>query len=195
MRYVRKGSAAALGITAAIVVFSAAAWACVSGPAIKLSQPTAQAGQELQVTGSGWRAKTDPVTIRFNALDGPVLVTAPVKAGEFTTALTVPPGTKAGSYVLVATQNAPDGTLSQAPSRALLTVVGETGAKPVLGETLAPVAEERPAGLVTDNQSISGGALALIALGVAGFGLFLAGMAALIASRRGDAPAAAPARQ
>lgn len=195
MRHGRGWSAIAVGAAALVVTVSAAAWACVSGPAVKLSPPTAQAGQGLEVVGTGWRGRTDPVTIRFNALDGPVLATAAVNStGDFKTTVTVPDGTRAGNYVLVASQHAPDGTLTQAPTRAVLSVVGDTGATPVMGERLAPVVDDRPAGLVKSDE-ISGGTLALIGLGVAGFGLFMAGMAALIASRRGSQPTAAVVRR
>lgn len=43
------------------------------------------------------------------------------------------------------------------------------------------------------NESIGGGTLALIALGVGGIGMFLAGMAALFAGRRGAVPEAVTA--
>ncbi len=195
MRHGRTWSAITVGAAAVVVMVGAAAWACVSGPALKLSPPTGKAGQDIEVVGTGWRGRTDPVTIRFNALDGPVLATAAVtSSGGFKTNLTVPEGTRAGNYVLVASQYAPDGTLTQAPTRAVLSVLGETGATPVLGERLTPVVEDRPTGLVKSDE-ISGGALALIGFGVVGFGLFIAATGALIANRRGSQPTAAVARR
>lgn len=177
------------GSIVAMVFLAAAAWACVSGPALKLSTATTKAGEDVGVSGTGWRFKNDPVTIRFNALDGPVLATPPVQSQAFNATVTVPPGTKPGNYVLIASQHAPDGSLSQTPSRVLLTVVGDTGTTPVVGASPAPVEAERPADLARNDESIGGGTLALIALGVAGVGLFLAGMAALLAGRRGGSSA------
>lgn len=188
MAQVRKWATAGLISAGVVVIFTAAAWACVSGPALTLSKSTAQAGEEIGISGTGWRFKADPVTIRFNALDGPVLATAPVQAGNFSTNIAAPEGTKPGNYVIIASQHAPDGSLSQQPARILLTVVGEAGATPVLGEPAgAPDSAPRPA-LATSDDSISGSTLVLIALGVAGTGMFLAGLAALVASRRSTAP-------
>jgi hypothetical protein len=98
----------------------------------------------------------------------------------------VPAGTKPGTYVIMAMQNDANGNLSLAPIRTALNVIGDGGTPPVLGAT-TPV-EQRTPGLVMTNESISGGTLALIALGVGGIGMFLAGMAALFAGRRGAAP-------
>lgn len=176
---------------ATVLLTAATAWACVSGPAVKLSSATAKAGEEVTVSGTGWRFKLDPVTIRFNALDGAVLATAPVQAQEFKATVTVPPGTKPGDYVIVVSQHTPDGSLSQTPARALLTVVGPDGAKPVVGASLGPVEPGRPADLVRNDESVSAGTLALVALGVAGVGLFIAGMASLLAGRRA-APSPSP---
>ena len=181
-----------VGLVATLLVLSAGAWACVSGPAVKVSTATAKAGDEVIVSGTGWRFKVDPVTIRFNALDGPVLATASVQNQEFRATITVPEGTKPGNYVLVVSQHAPDGSLSQTPARVLLTVVGPDGAKPVVGASVAPVESGRPADLLRSDESVSAGTLALVALGVGGMGLFLAGIASLLAGRRG-ASAPSPA--
>lgn len=98
--------------------------------------------------------------------------------------VTVPAGTRPGDYVLVMSQHAPDGSLSQTPARALLTVVGPDGSRPVVGATAAPEERARPADLVRNDESVSAGTLALVALGVAGVGLFAAGIASLLAGRR-----------
>jgi len=189
----------AAGSTAAGVVLAvtATAWACVSGPAVNLSTTTAKAGDEVTINGIGFR-QPHPVTVRFNALDGPVLATldAPKSDRTVTGSVTVPQGTAPGNYVLILSQTAPDGKLSQLPIRSLLTVVGPTGEQPVQGAALSPV-EERPTGLIEADNDIAGSTLALIFLGVAGAGMFAAGMAALFAGRRGrsDAPVAAKIRQ
>ena len=64
----------------------------------------------------------------------------------------------------------------------------------LLGAPVASPDTGRAPGLVTDNNDISGTTLALIGLGVAGVGMFVAGMAALFAGRRGRAPEVARAR-
>jgi hypothetical protein len=175
---------------------AAAAFACVSGPVTNLSTINAKAGQEIGVTGTGFRAN-DQLLVRFNALDGPVLATVgpPVTSGNLDTKVTIPDGTKPGSYVLIITQQNAAGQLSLAPVRAALTVVGDAGSSPVLGAQGSTVDNtQRVASLARSNESVSGGTLALVALGVGGIGMFLAGMAALFAGRRGGAPEAARVR-
>jgi hypothetical protein len=177
-----------------VLVASAAAWACVSGPAVNLSTVNAKPGQEVQLTGTNF-SRPDPVTVRWNSLDGPIVATLdrPVQ-NSISGAFTVPADAKAGNYVLIVTQSNAEGKLTQMPVRALLTVTPENGATPVLGSSVAQAEAERPVGLVSSDESISGATLALIGLGVAGVGMFIAGMAALFAGRRGQAPEAARAR-
>jgi hypothetical protein len=166
----------------------------VSGPAINLSTVNAKPGDQVTVTGTNF-SKSDPVTVRWNALDGPVLATfAPPQSGNVSGVITVPADAKAGNYVLILTQSSADGKLSQQPIRALLTVTPDGAANPVVGASVAQRDTGRATGLVTTDNSISGTTLALIGLGVAGVGMFVAGMAALFAGRRGRAPEVARAR-
>lgn len=183
MRY-RRWAGASVVAGGVLFTITATAWACVSGPAVNLSTTTAKAGDEITVSGTGFR-QPDPVQVRFNALDGPVLATfdAPGSDRTIEGKVTVPAGTRPGNYVLILSQTRSDGTLSQLPIRALLTVVGPTGETPVLGQSVSQ-AVERPTGLVEADNDISGGTLAMITLGVAGIGMFAAGMAALFAGRR-----------
>jgi hypothetical protein len=192
MSGVRRWGIAVLAGGASVVVAAATAWACVSGPAVSLSTVQAKAGDEVTLTGTNFR-QAQPVTVRWNSLDGPVLATLPPPdnrnvAGTFT----VPPGTVPGDYVVIVTQMDESGKIVQMPIRALLTVVGANGATPVLGQPIS-APEERPVGLATADESLSGGAMVLIALGVGGLGMFLAGAAALWAGRRSPAPTPAPA--
>lgn len=175
-----------------VVLTMGAAWACVSGPAVNLSTIQAKAGQEVGIKGASFRT-TDEVVVRFNALDGPVLTRLKPVGGNVEGTFTVPAGTKPGSYVIVATQDDANGKMSMAPIRAALSVVGETGSAPVVGASL-PV-DQRTPGLVRSDETISGGALWLVALGVGGIGMFLAGVAALVAGRRSRDPEMAPVRQ
>ena len=196
MRSVRRWATAGVGTTAAGILMAAAAWACVSGPIVNLSTISAKAGQEVGITGTGFQTGNQAV-VRWNALDGPVLTTvpAPIANGNLDAKFTVPEGTKPGSYVVVVSQTKPDGSLTLSPVRAVMTVTGDAGAAPVLGAPAATAdTSTRVNGLVHNDDSISTGTLALVALGVGGVGMFLAGMAALFAGRRGSTPAAARAR-
>lgn len=191
---VRRWAIGGLSTVGAVLVAGAAAWACVSGPNVNLSTVNAKPGQEVTVNGTNF-SKPDPVTVRWNSLDGPVLATLDKPAsGAITGKFTVPADAKAGNYVVIFSQSSADGKLSQLPVRALLTVTPENGAAPVVGAGVAPVDNARATGLVTTDNDISGATLALIGLGVAGVGMFVAGMAALFAGRRSGAPVAAKAR-
>ena len=194
----RKWAIGGLGALASVLFAAASAWACVSGPSVNVSALNAKPGEEVQLNLRDFR-KVDPISVRWNDLGGPVLATFENKGGTqgnpFTEKLTIPSEAKPGNYVLVFTQTAPDGKLSQMPVRALVTVTGPNGANPVLGAPVGAQAGDRPTTMATEDESISGGALALIALGVGGLGMFLAGMAALFAGRRGRLPEAVPARR
>jgi len=191
---------AAVGAAAllSLVVAGATAWACVSGASVSLSTAQAKAGQEVGIRGAGF-GKTDPVVLRFGSLDGPVVATlTPSASAPFGNAIsgpfTVPTNTKPGDYVVIATQSSPDGKISNAPVRVLLTVIGEGGSAPVLGAQRAVDTAARQPGLATTDNSVSVGALALVALGVAGIGMFVAGIAVVASGRRvGGEPT--PARQ
>ncbi len=195
MRQVRRWAIGGLTTAAAGVAMAAAAWACVSGPVVNLSTINAKAGQEVGITGTGFQA-ANAAQIRWNALDGPVLTTvASVPGGNLDAKFTVPDGTKAGSYVVIVSQTKADGSLSLSPIRAVMNVTGDAGTNPVLGAPAASTdSAARADGLARSDDSISTGTLALVALGVGGVGMFLAGMAALFAGRRGSAPEAAKAR-
>ena len=196
MKSVRRWALAGVGSTAAGLLMTAAAFACVSGPVVNLSTINAKAGQEVGITGTGFQA-ANQVQVRWNALDGPVVATvpAPITGGTLDAKFTVPEGTKAGSYVVVVTQTKADGSLSLSPIRAVMNVTGDAGTNPVVGATAASTDTAlRSDGLARSDDSISTGTLALVALGVGGVGMFLAGMAALFAGRKSTAPEAAKAR-
>lgn len=142
-------------------------------------------GGEVQVSGFSY---TQPVSIRFKALDGPVLATlTPDSNSDIAGAVVIPPETAPGTYLLFAVQDS-SGKPSRLPARARVTVVGE-GGKPVLGAP-TDVAEHRPEGLVR-QVGASTGSLVLVGFGVAGAVLFLAGLAAVAASSPGRKGAAA----
>jgi len=189
----RRWAIGGMSAVGAVVVAGATAWACVSGPAINLSTVNAKPGQEVTIKGTNF-SRPDPVTVRWNSLEGPVLATGTQTSGSLNMAFTVPADAKAGNYVVIISQSSADGKLSQLPVRALLTVTAENGAAPVVGGSLGTDQSARATGLATTDNDISGATLALVGLGVAGVGMFVAGMAALFAGRRGQAPVAAKAR-
>ena len=196
MRSVRRWATAGVGTAAAGVLMAAAAFACVSGPVVNLSTIQAKPGQEVAITGTGFQT-ANQAQVRWNALDGPVLTTvdAPITGGALAANFTVPAGTQPGSYVVVVTQHKADGSLSLSPIRAVMSVTGEAGSAPVVGAPAATAdTAARADGLARDDESVSTGTLALVALGVGGVGMFLAGMAALFAGRRASTPETAKAR-
>ncbi len=197
MRSVRRWALAGVGSAAAGVLMASAAFACVSGPVVNLSTINAKAGQEVGITGTGFRTTTDQIVVRWNALDGPIVATMapPITGGNLAANFIVPEGSKPGSYVVVVSQTKADGSLSLSPVRSVMSVTGDAGTNPVVG---APAASTdtalRADGLARSDDSISTGTLALVALGVGGVGMFLAGMAALFAGRKSTAPELAKAR-
>ncbi len=187
----RSFGAALFGVVAAAAMFTAAGWACIAGPTLEVTPRQANAGSEVTLKGVSYNR--NPVVVRFNALDGPVLGTIQPTGGSGTSsnwnlegAVTLPADARPGNYVLVATQPSTDGKLTQIPTRALVSITGTTA--PVVGAPLVAEPVERPVGLV-EAESVSTGTKVLIGVGVAGVGMFLAGAAALLASRR---PAGTP---
>jgi hypothetical protein len=188
MRHARK-VAVGLGCAAGLAVLAmATAWACIAGPLVTLSTTEVRPGQEVSVNAVSLTG-TDTVVFRWNGLDGPVLGTFQPgndprfgRPGGLTDAkITIPADAKPGNSVLVLTQVDSSGTLSQVPTRTLVTVTAN-GAEPILGAPITQVAPERPVGLV-EGDSVSTGAKVLAALGVGGLAMFLAGAAAFFAGR------------
>jgi hypothetical protein len=187
--FVRRLAAGALGGAAALAVAGSAAFACVSGPVVNLSTVQAKPGEEVTLTGTGFR-QADPVQVRWNALDGPIVAEMARPENQTITAtFAVPPGTAPGSYVVIVSQTK-NGQTSLSPIRAVLQVVGPSGQTPVVGADTTSDAAERIPSLVHSDNDVSTGTLALVALGVAGVGMFAAGVAALATSRRGGVTAA-----
>ena len=191
--YARRIAAGALGGIAVLGIAASAAWACVSGPVVNLSTVTAKPGDQVTLTGTGFRSP-DPVQVRWNALDGPIVaeLAKPDSSQTITATFAVPQGTTPGSYVVIVSQTK-GGKTSLSPIRAVLSVVGPSGQTPVLGADTTSDASDRIPALVRSDNDVSNGTLALVALGVAGVGMFAAGVAALATSRRGGATAE-PAR-
>ena len=182
--YARRIAAGAFASIAVLGIAASAAWACVSGPVVNLSTVTAKPGEEVSLTGTGFR-QADPVQVRWNALDGPVVAQLARPDNQTIAAtFTVPAGTAPGSYVVIVSQTK-NGNTSLSPIRAVLNVVGPSGQTPVLGADTTSDASDRIPALIQSDNDVSNGTLALVALGVAGIGMFAAGVAALASSRRG----------
>lgn len=186
MRSMRRLAAAGSAIGAAAAVFTAAAWACIAGPTLEVVPRQPNPGSEVTLKGVSYNH--NPVVVRFNALDGPIIGNIQPTGGTGTSSnwklegtVTLPADAKPGNYVLIATQPSADGKLTQIPTRGLVSISGTTA--PVLGAPLTAADGERPVGLA-EGDSVSAGAMVLVGVGVAGIALFLAGMAALVAARR-----------
>jgi hypothetical protein len=127
----RRGLLALTGVTAAIMIGASAAWACASLAELKLAMPMASAGEEVAFKGTFFN-KDNPVEIRWNSLDGPVLTT--VTPDTFTAGLhgnwrfangsfTVPADAQPGNYLVIANQEAAEHTNTWGiPARTLLQV-------------------------------------------------------------------------
>ena len=190
--YARRFAAGAFASIAVLGIAASAAWACVSGPVVNLSTISAKPGEQVTLTGTGFR-QADPVQVRWNALDGPIVAELAKPDNQTITAnFAVPAGTVPGNYVVIVSQTK-DGKASLSPIRAVLNVVGPSGQNPVLGADTTSDASDRIPALVQSDNDVSNGTLALVALGVAGIGMFAAGVAALASSRRGGVTAE-PAR-
>jgi hypothetical protein len=184
------GAAAAAGVLLPV----SAAWA----PHVAQLQVTPtqfKAGDTVTVFGPRGYGQTNPVEVRWDAVDGPVL-------GSFRTVetgfamwgpgtVTIPADAKPGIHTMWATQKLEESEklIRGMPAKQLVTVVNADGSVPALGADLTPQPEQRPADLVEDD-SVGTGALVLAGLGVAGVAMFAAGAAALMSSRRRTATAA-----
>lgn len=176
----------ALGVTvAAGLCLAAAAWACVPMATVQATPAHVRAGDEVVVSGIRFIG-FGPVTIRLNALDGPVLATAPMGPAAnsiFQATVTIPPETPPGQVVLIAMQDPePGGAVPWGvPAR---TVVDVTNAAGIAPAAPPPDPVIRPADLVRD--SVGTGAFVLVGLGVTAAALLGAGALALAAGRKGS---------
>jgi hypothetical protein len=152
-----------------------------------------------------WRGtffiKDEPVTLRWNTLDGPILSVATPPGPDnglhgnwrfVDGTFTVPADAKAGTYIVIATQKEVKGSATWGvPARGLVQV---SDSSPVLGQPAEPPTSPRPSDLVT-SESLSAGDFLLAAAGAGGVALLLAGLGVvLVASRRSDPAQVQPVR-
>ena len=154
-----------------------------------------KAGDTVGVFGPNGYGSTNPVEIRWDAVDGPVLGSFRTTGGGFATwgpgTVTIPADAKPGIHTLWVTQKLEETEklIRGMPAKTLVTVLNADGSRPALGQDLTPQIETRPTDLVED-EAVGTGALVLVGLGVAGVAMFAAGAAALMSSRRGSTPGA-----
>jgi len=186
-RTLRWGGAAVLA--AALTLLSATPSFAPHVAQLQITPNQAKPGDEVTVFGPRGYGRTNPVEIHFGSVTGPVL-------GKFTPneelyalwgpgPVRIPDDAKPGVYSLYATQTlTPAEThIRGVPSRGEITVLG-TGGAPVLGAKDAPALPDQSGPGLVEEKPVSTGSIVLVALGVAGVGMFVAGGAALAASRR-----------
>lgn len=184
---IKKAGLAAAVCFGVLLVPAAIAWACLPVAGLTSSPSSVQAGQQVTVTGTEFYG-SNPVDIHFGSLNGPVLGTfTPNSQGGFVGSVTIPADAPVGQAVLVATEAAATssgssgGSSAGVPARTVVNVVGPGGSSPV---GVTPTGASGRSGVVTSSSTVSTGALLLVALGVFGVALFIAGGLALVTSGR-----------
>lgn len=185
-RMARSGAALTLA-GGLLFALAPAAWA-PHVPQLQVTPTQVQPGQEVTVAGTRGFGFTNPVEVRFNAIDGPVLGSfqpanesyAPWGPGT----VRIPEGTKPGTYYLWATQTLSpvEKHIRGVPARAVIQVLGP-GGQPAVGEQLGTPGNAGQPGYVTE-EGPSGWSLALVGLGVAGVAVFAAGLISLAGARQ-----------
>jgi hypothetical protein len=166
--------------TACVVAWAAAGWACVPQSALLVS-PTSSGPPGSKVTVMGYRFGDNPVELRWDKLDGPLLATA--KGPDFQADVTIP-SDSTGLNTIVGFIRAPDGSVGTAIQVAQFNVTG-AGA---VGSTPRAAA----ASAVGDSSGAWSTGAVLAALG----GVLLIGLGAGVLAggrrRRSARPAAGP---
>ena len=163
----------------AVVIPVGLAWGCVAVVAFRVNgSGTVQPGGTVEVFG-GEFARGQPVDIRLDSLDGPVLYTHPdplpsTMTSQFTVQVPIPEDISPGPHVLIATQSHYDMNAG-IPARASIYVNGSPPA--------APLPQDRATALAVEDES-SAARYLLIGLGVAAAGLLVAAVASTIVARR-----------
>jgi hypothetical protein len=164
---------------------------------LQVTPAEAQAGQEVTVFGPRGYGRTNPVEIRGGSIDGPVLGTFQPNEELYAMwgpgTVRIPEGVKPGTYYLFATQTlaANETHIRGVPARGEVRVLGAAGSSPVLGQAPETSLAEQPRVELLEEEPVSTGAILLVALGVAGAGLFIAGAAVALNTRRQSAEPAA----
>lgn len=173
----------------AVIIPAGISWGCVTVVQFRTNGPaTVEPGGTVEVFGADF-ASEEPVDIRLDSADGPVLATIPspmpsTMTSEFTVQVPIAADVAPGEHILVATQDHYDMNVG-IPARAPIYV------------SSSPPAEPLPAERAT-SLSVSDGPSAvrylLIGLGAAAVGLLVAGAASMIAGRQSSSGQAQGAR-
>lgn len=160
---------------------------------MQVTPGTAKAGETVTVFGPRGYGATNPVQVRWDKVDGPVL-------GEFRTfetgfamwgpgTIVIPADAKPGIHHLWVTQRLePSETIQRGiPVQTVIQIADANGAVPVVGESLTPQVEPRPGDFV-EKDSVGTGTLLLVASGAGGLAMFVAGAGAVLAGRRHSGP-------
>lgn len=148
---------------------------------LKVNPELGVAGAEVAVSGFSYPVNAK-VSIRFNALDGPVLAELePNSNQDIAGTMRIPDGTPSGRYVLYAVQYDAAGKVNRIPGRAAISVVGPGGALSAIPTGLE--LDARPSDLVRAEGAPAGN-LVLVALGALGAAALLTLLATRIAVSR-----------
>ncbi len=169
-------------VTAIVFCLDAPALARHNFSMLRVNPEAGAPGGDVSVSGFSYPVNAK-VSIRFNALDGPVLAELePTSNQDISGTVRIPPDTPSGRYVLYAVQYDSGGKVNRIPGRGAVTVVGP-GAVAAAGTTGLEL-EERPVALVKGHGP-SGLELVFVAVGaLAVAGVITLVMARLVMTRR-----------
>lgn len=196
MKLLRISLGLGMGFAGVVGMAITAVLACTSLATLNVSQPTGATGTDVNVTGSSFQTTdkgASAVSLRWNAIDGPVLAqVAPDASGSITATITVPANLQPGDYIIVATQTDKTGQPAfGTPARLAFEVTGSGTAAPAVqtaNQAAAPVA-------TSNGLGVGAGTLAILAgLGVLGILLFIVGAATFVGTYR-RSPVASPVRK
>ena len=132
---------------------------------LKVAPELGVPGADVAVSGFSYPVNTK-VSIRFNALDGPVLAELePNSNQDIAGTVRIPDGTPTGRYTLYAVQYDQAGKVNRIPGRAAVTVVAPGAAAPAVPTGLE--LDDRPPDLMAAGGASAGG---LILVGAGAFG-------------------------
>ena len=196
MKMLRTALGLGIALAGVIGMSVASVLACTSLATLNVGQPQAAPGADVQVTGSSFQTTekgASAVSIRLNALDGPVLASVtPDASGSISATITVPANLQPGDYILVATQNDKTGQPAfGTPARLAFQVTGSGTA------AAAPAPATQAAAPVAASNGLGVGGATLAALGglaLLGLLLFLVGAATFVGTFR-RSPAVSPVRK
>ena len=156
---------------------------------LQVTPAQVKAGEEVTVFGPRGYGRTNPVEIRAGSVDGPILGTFQPNEELYAMwgpgTVRIPENAPPGPFYLYATQTlaANETHIRGVPARGEVTIVGAGGA-PVLSRAPEVPLDQEPAVGLLEEEPVSMGSVLLVALGVAGAGLFIAGLAVAVTSRR-----------